>query len=97
VDISTQELFGNKKVVAFSLPGAFTPVCSTQYEFDNICNDITSIYARHLPRYNDLAHKFKELGIDEIYCISVNDAYVMNEWQKSEKAYNIKFIPGKDV
>ena len=60
-DLTTDELFANKKVVVFSLPGAFTPTCSTS----------------HLPRYEALYDEFKALGVDEIVCISVNDAFVM--------------------
>ena len=64
--LTTQELFENKTVVAFSLPGAFTPTCSST----------------HLPRYNELAQAFFQNGVDEIICLSVNDAFVMNEWAK---------------
>jgi glutaredoxin-like protein len=77
VDITTDELFAGKNVVVFALPGAFTPTCSST----------------HVPGYNDLAKVFKENGIDEIVCISVNDAFVMEEWQKDQKAANIRFIP----
>src|SRR3954452_610971 len=62
--ITTDEIFANKNVVVFSLPGAFTPTCSST----------------HLPRYNELAPVFKSLGIDSIVCISVNDPFVMEEW-----------------
>lgn len=77
VDITTDELFAGKNVVVFALPGAFTPTCSST----------------HVPGYNDLAKVFFENGIDEIVCISVNDAFVMEEWQKDQKAANIRFIP----
>ncbi|NIM27793.1 MAG: redoxin family protein [Gammaproteobacteria bacterium] len=77
VDISSDELFGGKTVVVFSLPGAFTPTCSSS----------------HVPRYNQLAPRFRAHGVDEIVCISVNDAFVMNEWQKSQRADEIRFIP----
>ncbi len=77
VDISTDEVFKGKTVVVFSLPGAFTPTCS----------------AAHLPRYNDLAPVFKQNGIDEIICLSVNDAFVMNEWAKDQEADNIRLLP----
>lgn len=76
-DISTTEIFQNKKVVVFSLPGAFTPTCSSS----------------HVPRYNELAPVFKQNGIDEIVCISVNDGFVMYEWALDQKANNITFIP----
>ena len=63
-DISTDDLFANKRCVLFSLPGAFTPICST----------------RHLPGYNDKYLQILELNIDEVYCLSVNDAFVMRQW-----------------
>ncbi|CAM9943609.1 unnamed protein product [Chrysoparadoxa australica] len=74
---STSQLFKGKKVVLFALPGAFTPTCSST----------------HLPRYNDLAGEFKKHGIDEIYCLSVNDTFVMNAWKESQEAENITFLP----
>src|ERR671932_1089578 len=77
VDITTDELFADKKVIVFSLPGAFTPTCSST----------------HVPGYNELAGVFKQNGVDDIICISVNDAFVMNEWQKTQEAENITFIP----
>jgi len=77
VDVSTDDIFKGKTVVVFSLPGAFTPTCSST----------------HVPRYNQLAQTFKRHGVDEVVCVSVNDAFVMNEWQIEQKAYNIRFIP----
>lgn len=77
VDVSSSELFKGKTVIVFSLPGAFTPTCSSS----------------HLPRYNQLANTFSAIGVDEIVCISVNDAFVMNEWKVEQKADNIRFIP----
>ncbi|QIK36871.1 glutathione peroxidase [Caldichromatium japonicum] len=77
VDVTTDEIFAGKTVVVFSLPGAFTPTCSSS----------------HVPRYNQLAPVFKELGVDAIVCISVNDAFVMNEWQKAQHADNLIFLP----
>lgn len=77
VDVTTDELFNGKTVVVFSLPGAFTPTCSSS----------------HVPRYNQLAPQFRAHGIDEIICVSVNDSFVMNEWQTSQKADEIRFIP----
>jgi len=77
VDVTSSELFKGKNVIVFSLPGAFTPTCSSS----------------HVPRYNQLAKTFKKHGIDEIVCVSVNDAFVMNEWQKIQNANNIRFIP----
>ena len=76
VDIKSSEIFEGKTVVLFSLPGAFTPTCSSA----------------HVPRYNQLVKDFKKAGVDEIVCMSVNDTFVMNEWQKDQNAENIKFI-----
>ncbi|MBE2895062.1 glutathione peroxidase [Spirabiliibacterium falconis] len=77
VDITTDELFKNRTVIVFSLPGAFTPTCSSS----------------HLPRYNELAATFKEHGVDDILVVSVNDTFVMNAWKEDEKAEHIRFIP----
>ena len=77
VDITTDEIFKGKTVVVFSLPGAFTPTCSST----------------HVPRYNQLTPTLKQHGVDEVVCISVNDAFVMNEWQREQKAGNVTFIP----
>ena len=76
-DLSSAELFDGKTVVVFALPGAFTPTCSST----------------HVPRYNQLAPALKRAGVDEIVCISVNDAFVMNEWQVEQKAFDITFLP----
>ncbi|MDT0593485.1 glutathione peroxidase [Glaciecola petra] len=75
--LDTKSLFENKKVVLFSLPGAFTPTCSST----------------HLPRYNQLAGTFKKLGVDEICCVSVNDTFVMNAWLADQEADNITVVP----
>ncbi|MEH6474891.1 MAG: glutathione peroxidase [Sneathiella sp.] len=75
--VSSSDLFKGKKVVVFSLPGAFTPTCSST----------------HLPRYSELASTFAGNGIDDIICMSVNDTFVMNEWKKDQNADNITFIP----
>lgn len=77
VDISTDKLFNGKNVIVFSLPGAFTPTCSST----------------HVPGYSELAPIFRENGIDDIICVSVNDTFVMNEWAKEQAAHNITFIP----
>jgi glutaredoxin-like protein len=77
VDVSSEQLFAGKSVVVFSLPGAFTPTCS----------------ASHVPRFNELASVFRSNGIDDIVCVSVNDAFVMNEWARDQQADNITFIP----
>ena len=76
-EITTDDLFKGKTVVVFSLPGAFTPTCSST----------------HVPGYNELAKVFKENGVDDIVCISVNDAFVMSEWAKDQNAENVIFIP----
>ncbi|MFD1244886.1 glutathione peroxidase [Paralysiella testudinis] len=76
-DVSTDELFNGKTVVVFSLPGAFTPTCSST----------------HLPRYNELAAEFKQNGVDDILCVSVNDTFVMNAWKADQEAENITVIP----
>ncbi|HIK36933.1 MAG TPA: peroxiredoxin [Geminocystis sp. M7585_C2015_104] len=76
-DVTTQEIFGGKKVIVFSLPGAFTPTCSSN----------------HLPRYEELYDEFKALGIDEIYCLSVNDAFVMFNWAKQLGISKVKMLP----
>jgi len=77
VDVTTDELFKGKRVVLFSLPGAFTPTCSTF----------------QLPGFELDYQKFKDAGIDEIYCVSVNDAFVMNAWAKDQNIVNVKMIP----
>ncbi len=77
VDVTTDELFKGKTVIVFSLPGAFTPTCSST----------------HVPRYNQLAAALKAQGVDDIICMSVNDSFVMNEWKIAESADNITFIP----
>ncbi len=77
VDVSTDQLFAGKNVVVFSLPGAFTPTCSTS----------------HVPRYNELAKVFQENQVDDILCISVNDTFVMNAWKEDQNADKITFIP----
>lgn len=76
-DLTTDELFANKKVVVFSLPGAFTPTCSTS----------------HLPRYEALYDEFKAEGVDEIVCISVNDAFVMYQWGLKQGRENVFLLP----
>lgn len=77
VDLSTEEVFGDKTVVVFSLPGAFTPTCSST----------------HLPRFSELAPVFRENGVDEIVCLSVNDAFVMDAWKENQETDNVTLIP----
>jgi glutaredoxin-like protein len=76
-NVSTADVFAGKKVVVFALPGAFTPTCSSA----------------HVPRYNELASEFERRGVDAIVCISVNDAFVMNEWAKDQGAEKVVFLP----
>lgn len=74
--INSDELFSGRNVVVFSLPGAFTPTCSST----------------HVPRFNELAKAFQAEGIDEIVCLSVNDPFVMQAWAKDQEAENILFL-----
>ena len=76
-DVTSMEYFGDKRVILFSLPGAYTPTCSTY----------------QLPDFEKLAPEFKKIGIDDIYCMSVNDSFVMNAWAKSQNLQNVKVIP----
>ena len=76
-DITTDDLVQGKTVVVFSLPGAFTPTCSST----------------HVPRYNQLAPALKAAGVDDIICMSVNDGFVMNAWKEDENADNLTFVP----
>ncbi len=76
-DLTTQEIFGGKKVVLFSLPGAFTPTCSSN----------------HLPRYEELYEEFKAQGVDAVICLSVNDAFVMFQWGKQQGADKVFLLP----
>src|SRR5690349_24464529 len=74
--LSSRELFANRKVILFALPGAFTPTCSTA----------------HVPGYVARLKDFREAGIDDVVCLSVNDPFVMEAWQRSEKAEGIHFV-----
>jgi glutaredoxin-like protein len=75
--ITSDELFKGRTVAVFSLPGAFTPTCSST----------------HLPRFNQLAPTFKENGVDQVVCIAVNDPFVMEEWGKSQECDNVFLLP----
>ena len=75
--VTSDDIFKGKTVVVFSLPGAFTPTCSST----------------HLPRYNELAPAFRANGVDTIVCISVNDTFVMNEWARDQEAGNVFLLP----
>lgn len=76
-DKTTQDIFGGKRVVVFSLPGAFTPTCSST----------------HLPRYEELYEEIKAQGVDGVICLSVNDAFVMFQWGKHQGAKNVFLLP----
>ena len=76
-DLRSQEIFENKRVVIFSLPGAFTPTCSST----------------HLPGYEMAYDELKDQGIDEVYCISINDTFVMNAWMNSLDIQKVKPLP----
>ncbi|MAU45052.1 MAG: peroxiredoxin [Yangia sp.] len=76
-DMTTADYFAGKRVILFSLPGAFTPTCSTY----------------QLPGFENNFEEFKANGIDEIYCLSVNDSFVMNQWAKAQGIKNVKVIP----
>jgi len=76
-EMTTNDYFAGKRVLVFSLPGAFTPTCSTM----------------QVPGFENNYDAIKQLGIDEVYCVSVNDAFVMNAWAKAQNVENIKMIP----
>ena len=76
-DMTSDDYFKGKRVILFSLPGAFTPTCSTY----------------QLPGFEKNAEEFKNLGIDAIYCMSVNDSFVMNKWAEAQGLKNVKVIP----
>lgn len=74
---TTDDIFGGKRVVLFALPGAFTPTCSST----------------HLPGYDAHYEAFRELGIDDVICLSVNDAFVMNSWAKELGVKHVTMLP----
>lgn len=76
-DRTSQEIFGGKRTILFSLPGAFTPTCSSS----------------HLPRYEELYDEFVALGVDQIICLSVNDAFVMYQWGKNMGSKRVMLLP----
>ena len=75
-EVDTQEIFAGKRVVVFAVPGAFGPICSSQ----------------QLPEYEDKYDEILSHGIDEVYCVSVNDAFVMNAWFKDTNVQKVKAI-----
>ena len=76
-DLTSVEIIADKRVIVFALPGAFTPTCSST----------------HLPGYEQEYDNLKALGIDEVYCLSVNDTFVMNSWMSSQEVKNVKPLP----
>jgi len=76
-DVSTDDIFKGKKIVVLALPGAFTPTCSS----------------KHLPGFVAKYPEFIEQGVDEVYCLSVNDAFVMYQWRKHLGIENVKMLP----
>ena len=74
---TTNSIFSGRTVIVFALPGAFTPTCSST----------------HLPRYEELASTFKENGVDEIVCVSVNDTFVMNAWGEDQGVQHVTLLP----
>jgi glutaredoxin-like protein len=77
VDLTSRDLFEGRKVVVFALPGAFTPTCSSA----------------HLPRYDELAPRFRAAGVDDVLCISVNDGFVMEAWSRDQGVREVKLVP----
>ena len=76
-DLTTNEIFAGKRIVLFALPGAFTPTCSST----------------NLPGYETNYDELKDLGIDEVYCLSVNDTFVMNSWMDHQSCSKVKPLP----
>jgi len=76
-EITSGQLFKGRTVAVFSLPGAFTPTCSST----------------HLPRFNELAPTFRQYGVDQVVCIAVNDPFVMEEWAKNQECDNVFMLP----
>lgn len=76
-DVNSDEIFKGKRVVVFALPGAFTPTCSST----------------HLPGYEKFYDEIKSNNVDEVYCLSVNDAFVMHQWKKHQGAEKVKLLP----
>ena len=76
-DVTSDEIFTGKKVVVFALPGAFTPTCSST----------------HLPGYEMHYQELRDAGVDEVYCLSVNDAFTMFQWGRHQGVENVKLLP----
>ena len=75
--LTSADVFAGRRVVVFALPGAFTPACSES----------------HLPGYEQHYDTFRALGIDEVWCLSVNDAFVMHQWAQSRGIEKVKMLP----
>ena len=75
--VTSGDIFTDRTVVLFALPGAFTPTCSST----------------HLPGYEENYEALKAEGVDEVICLSVNDAFVMYQWGLSQKAENVRLLP----
>jgi peroxiredoxin len=76
-DVTTAEVFAGKRVVVFSLPGAFTPTCSNE----------------QCPAFDRLYEEIKGAGVDEVICITVNDAFVVHQWARHLGVKNVRFLP----
>ena len=76
-DVSSDDIFKGRKIVLFALPGAFTPTCSST----------------HLPGYDENYEQFRQHGVDEVYCLSVNDAFTMFQWGRHLDVKNVKLLP----
>jgi peroxiredoxin len=76
-DVTSEDIFSGKKVIVFALPGAFTPTCSST----------------HLPGFEDKYDEFRALGVDEVYCLSVNDAFTMFQWGRHQDVEKVKLLP----
>ncbi len=76
-DVTSDDIFNGKRIAVFALPGAFTPTCSST----------------HLPGYEEHYDALKAAGIDEVYCLSVNDAFVMFKWGQDQNVKNVKLLP----
>jgi len=76
-DVSTDDIFKGKKIVVLALPGAYTPTCSS----------------KHLPGYDDKYQEIIDQGIDDVYCLSVNDAFTMYQWGKHLGVKHVKMLP----
>ncbi|MBO6825441.1 MAG: peroxiredoxin [Sneathiella sp.] len=79
--VSSSDLFGGKKVALFAVPGAFTPTCS----------------AKHLPGFVDNLDALKAKGVDAVYCLSVNDPFVMGAWGKAQNSGDVRMVADPDA